>query len=261
MRLKQTRKSVINRGAVFAVILSLMSAARAQRAINATSHRLVEATPESVGMSGDRLARIDDAIRESISRKETPGAVVLVARKGRIVYRKAFGDRAIEPKPEPMTVDTIFDLASLTKVVATATSVMILVERGKVSLADPVALYIPQFGKNGKERVTVEQLVTHRAGLPPDNEIADYAGRHRSASAYLRPAPELRTGNAIRLFGCGFHRGSRDCSASLWRPLGRFRAEEHLRAARNERYCLQSSVCFFQTEEKHSRRRSARRVD
>jgi uncharacterized protein YbbC (DUF1343 family)/CubicO group peptidase (beta-lactamase class C family) len=128
-------------------------------------------------MSSERLAKIDEAVLESIARKETPGAVVLVARKGRIVYRKAFGDRAIEPKREAMTVDTIFDLASLTKIVATATSIMILVERGKVSLADPVALYIPEFAKNGKERITVEQLMTHRAGLPPDNEIGDYVGK------------------------------------------------------------------------------------
>ena len=128
-------------------------------------------------MSSSRLAKIDEAVLESIARKETPGAVVLVGRKGRTVYRKAFGDRALEPKREQMTVDTIFDLASLTKIVATATSIMILVERGKVSLADPVALYIPEFGKFGKERITVEQLMTHRAGLPPDNEIADYVGK------------------------------------------------------------------------------------
>ncbi|HJZ66515.1 MAG TPA: exo-beta-N-acetylmuramidase NamZ domain-containing protein [Blastocatellia bacterium] len=148
----------------------------AQRTLIA-SHKLVEAKPEAVGMSSERLAKIDEAVLESISRKETPGAVVLVARKGRVVYRKAFGDRAIEPRRETMTIDTIFDLASLTKIVATATSMMILVERGKVSLADPVALYIPEFGKFGKERITVEQLMTHRAGLPPDNEIADYVGK------------------------------------------------------------------------------------
>ena len=128
-------------------------------------------------MSSDRLAKIDEAVLESIARKDTPGAVVLVARKDRVVYRKAFGDRAIEPRREPMAVDTIFDLASLTKIVATATSMMILVERGKVSLADPAALYIPEFGKFGKERITIEQLMTHRAGLPPDNEIADYVGK------------------------------------------------------------------------------------
>ncbi|MFY9610169.1 MAG: exo-beta-N-acetylmuramidase NamZ domain-containing protein [Blastocatellia bacterium] len=139
--------------------------------------KLAVATPESVGLSSERLANIDHAVLESIARKETPGAVVLVACKGRIVYRKAFGDRALQPKREPMTVDTIFDLASLTKVVATASSIMILVEQGKVSLADPVALYIPEFGKFGKDRITVEQLMTHRAGLPPDNEIADYVGK------------------------------------------------------------------------------------
>jgi uncharacterized protein YbbC (DUF1343 family)/CubicO group peptidase (beta-lactamase class C family) len=167
--------------ALLVVVALLPATIVAQRSDGAaksqTSRSLVAAAPESVGMSSDRLAQIDEAARESIARKETPGAVVLVARKGRIVYRKAFGDRAVEPQREPMTLDTIFDLASLTKVVATAASIMILVERGKVSLADPVALYISEFGKNGKERITLEQLMTHRAGLPPDNEIADYVGK------------------------------------------------------------------------------------
>jgi uncharacterized protein YbbC (DUF1343 family)/CubicO group peptidase (beta-lactamase class C family) len=139
--------------------------------------RRVAASPESVGISSARLARIDEAIRDSIDRKETPGAVVVVGRKGRVVYRKAFGDRAIVPKREPMTADTIFDLASLTKVVATATSIMILVERGKLSLTDPVALHIAEFGRAGKERVTIEQLLTHRAGFIPDNDISDYIGK------------------------------------------------------------------------------------
>ena len=156
---------------------SILAQQKPRQAQRQTTSRLIEAKPESVGMSSERLAKIDEAVLASIERKETPGAVVLVARKGRIVYRKAFGDRAIEPKREPMTIDTIFDLASLTKIVATATSIMILVERGKVSLADPVALYIPEFGKNGKERITVEQLMTHRAGFVPDNEIADYVGK------------------------------------------------------------------------------------
>jgi uncharacterized protein YbbC (DUF1343 family)/CubicO group peptidase (beta-lactamase class C family) len=76
-----------------------------------------------------------------------------------------------------MTLDTVFDLASLTKVVATATAIMILVERGQLSLADPVALHIPEFGRFGKEKITVEQLLTHRAGFVADNEIADYVGK------------------------------------------------------------------------------------
>ena len=174
------REPVIRRAAIAVVCITLLFplSLLAQRPQSNTAQpKLTVAKPESVGMSSDRLAKIDEAVLESIARKETPGAVVLVARKGRTVYRKAFGDRAIEPKREAMTVDTIFDLASLTKVVATATSIMILVERGKVSLADPVARYIPEFAKNGKERVTVEQLMTHRAGLVPDNEIADYVGK------------------------------------------------------------------------------------
>ncbi len=141
-----------------------------------TPERLAQSVPQSAGMSSERLARIDEAVIASIERGETPGAVALVARKGRIVYRKAFGHRAVEPRREPMTADTVFDLASLTKVIATATSMMMLVERGQVSLADAVARYIPEFGRAGKERVTIEQLLTHRAGLVPDNEIADYVG-------------------------------------------------------------------------------------
>ena len=172
----------ISASMAIAAMVSLLSAPilaqeAARRKVSKTTQRLARTNPESVGMSSARLAKIDEAVLASIARREAPGAVVLVARRGRIVYRKAFGDRAIEPKREPMTVDTIFDLASLTKVVATAASIMILVERGKVSLADPVAQYIPEFGKFGKERITVEQLMTHRSGLPPDNEISDYVGK------------------------------------------------------------------------------------
>ncbi|MBL8206807.1 MAG: beta-lactamase family protein, partial [Blastocatellia bacterium] len=109
-----------------------------------------------------------------IAKKQLPGAVVLVGLQGKIVYRKAFGNRALEPNVEPMTLDTIFDLASLTKVVATATSVMILVERGKIRLGDLVSRYIPEFGEMGKRAITVEQLLTHRSGLIADNAIEDY---------------------------------------------------------------------------------------
>src|ERR1041384_4875841 len=87
------------------------------------------ARPESVAVSSAGLARMDALIAEDIANKRLPGAVVLVGRRGQIVWRKAYGDRAVEPVREAMTTDTIFDLASLTKVVATATSIMILVER------------------------------------------------------------------------------------------------------------------------------------
>jgi uncharacterized protein YbbC (DUF1343 family) len=131
-------------------------------------------SPEAVGMSARHLAHIDEVVRQAIARRELPGAVILVARQGRIVYWRAFGFRAVEPERVPMTRDTVFDLASLTKVVATATSVMILVERGKIRLGDPVARYIPEFAQNGKERITIEQLLLHRGGLVADNDLADY---------------------------------------------------------------------------------------
>ena len=135
---------------------------------------LPAAAPSAVGMSPAQLARIDEAVEAEIAKKQLPGAVVLVGRQGKVVWRRAYGNRALEPKPEPMTVDTIFDLASLTKVVATATSIMILVERGQVRLGDPVARYIPEFAEMGKRNITVEQLLTHRSGFMPDNEIKDY---------------------------------------------------------------------------------------
>ena len=129
--------------------------------------------PESVSVSTQRLAQMDTAIDQEIANKRLPGAVVLVARKGRVVWRKAYGARALEPARETMTLDTIFDVASLTKVVATATSIMILVERGKLRLGDPVSLYIPELKGEGRERVTIEQLLTHVSGYAPDFDLRE----------------------------------------------------------------------------------------
>ena len=114
------------------------------------------------------LNTIDVTILEAIEAGELPGAVVLVSHRGETIYRKAFGDRAVKPLAEAMTVDTIFDLASLTKVIATAPSVMALVEDGLIRLRDPVSLYVAGFEQYGKESVTIEHLLTHVSGLRPD---------------------------------------------------------------------------------------------
>ncbi len=136
------------------------------------------ASPASAGMSARRLDRIDAVVAESIRKKEAPGAVILVGRRGKIVFWKAFGNRAVAPAVERMTVDTVFDLASLTKPIATATSVMVLVEEGKIRLADRVAKLLPDFALGGgeREKITIEELLTHRAGLAADDPMALYVG-------------------------------------------------------------------------------------
>jgi uncharacterized protein YbbC (DUF1343 family)/CubicO group peptidase (beta-lactamase class C family) len=134
--------------------------------------------PADAGFSAARLARIDAAVEEAIGRGELPGAVVLVGRRDRVVFRRAFGLRAVLPGRERMTEDTVFDVASLTKPVATATSILILVERGRIALSDPVARHLPGFAPAGgdRARITIEQLLTHRGGLPADDPIEVYTG-------------------------------------------------------------------------------------
>lgn len=136
---------------------------------------LPAADPGSVGLDPAKLARIDAALADAIGRREVPGAVVLVGRRGRIAYAAAVGRRAIAPSDEAMTRDTVFDLASLTKPVATAAAILVLKDREQVRLDAPAARYWPEFGNHGKEAITVEQLLRHRSGLIADNPLADYA--------------------------------------------------------------------------------------
>src|SRR5438270_3551215 len=114
---------------------------------------------------------VDLLVQEQINDQVITGAVLLVGHGGKIVHQKAFGLRATSPRAEAMTLDTIFDLASLTKVVATTPSVMRLIQYGQVRLDEPVAHYIPDFGMNGKDAVTVRQLLTHYSGLRPDIDL------------------------------------------------------------------------------------------
>lgn len=132
-------------------------------------------------MSSDILELIDEAVEEAISEQKLPGAVVLIARHGKIAFAKAYGNRAVEPKKVPMTIDTVFDLASLTKVIATAPSVLLLAERGRLRLDDPVSKYISAFGKNGKSHVTIRQLLTHHSGLMADNQLSDYRHGYKTS--------------------------------------------------------------------------------
>ena len=121
------------------------------------------------GFRPDKLAAMDAAIEAAITNHQCPGGVLWLEHDG-AAYHKAFGNRALLPEPEPMTEDTIFDAASLTKVIATTPAIMLLVERGKVELNAPVRNYIPEFTGEGREQVKVRELLTHTSGLPPDVE-------------------------------------------------------------------------------------------
>ena len=131
------------------------------------------AAQPSVGIAC-KLLEADNLIGDAIAQQKCPGAVLLVGRGDGIVRRKAYGYRAVEPAKVPMTLDTVFDMASLTKPMATATSIMILSDRGKLNIRDKVAKYVPKFAQNGKQDITIEMLLLHIGGLVPDNEQSDY---------------------------------------------------------------------------------------
>lgn len=121
--------------------------------------------PAGAGMAEERLARVARLIEQAVATGEIPGAVVAVARRGRRVMLRAFGSAALHPEQRPMAVDTLFDLASLTKVVATTPVILTLVEDGLIRLDDAVARVIPEFAANGKEKITFRQALSHTSGL------------------------------------------------------------------------------------------------
>jgi CubicO group peptidase (beta-lactamase class C family) len=151
------------------------------------AHPLPKAKPEKVGMSSARLKRVAAIIQEAIQNKDFPGAVLLVARKGKIVLFESFGESQWIPESQPMNTSRIFDLASITKPVATATSIMILVERGKIRLWDKVKDYIPGFSPYMGDRdrtsereseltdACIWHLLTHTSGLPPYADAEEVA--------------------------------------------------------------------------------------
>ncbi len=146
-------------------------------------------TPESIGLSSEKLKYIDSVVNKNLNEGNMPGAVVVIGGKNGIVFRKAYGYSWLVPEKKPMTLETIFDLASVTKPVATATSVMILLERGLISLEDEVRKYIPEFkpyvDENGREyHAKIYHLLTHTSGLP------DYTNADSIKAKYGYPAPE-----------------------------------------------------------------------
>jgi uncharacterized protein YbbC (DUF1343 family)/CubicO group peptidase (beta-lactamase class C family) len=129
------------------------------------------AQASSAAAAPPQFSDLDSLMQNAVAAGKMPGGVLLIGHHGKVVYRKAFGSRSIEPTREPMTVDTIFDLASLTKCIATTTAVMQLVETGRIRLNDPVSAYLPEFAQNGKSQITVRMLLTHYSGLSEDLDL------------------------------------------------------------------------------------------
>lgn len=160
---------------------------------------LQRVAPEQVGMDSRKLMYADESIEEAIANKEIPGAVLAVVRNGKMAYLKAYGNKRIYPNTEPMTANTIFDMASCSKSMSTAICTMILAERGKIRLLDPVSRYIPGFkdweSEDGKDKkvIRITDLLTHSSGLPP------YAPAAELEKKYGSPNP---TGLMEYIAGC-----------------------------------------------------------
>ncbi len=169
------------------------------------------ARPEKVGMSSAHLALLENIINEAVKNKDFPGADILVARRGKVVFRKVYGDSQWIPERKPMEKSMMFDLASITKPVATATSIMILVERGKIRLRDKVKDFIPEFSayvdEEGRthEDARLWHLLTHTSGLPPycdAQELEDKYGAPCPVDILVDHIGQLKKINAI---GTEFH--------------------------------------------------------
>lgn len=141
----------------------------------------------------EKLEEMDQAVLQAVRDQNCPGGVLWLEHEN-AVYHKAYGNRSLVPTVDPMTEDTIFDLASLTKVVACAPAIMLLVERGQVDLNAAVHAYIPEFAGGGKEAITVRQLMLHTSGLRGDIETqSDWHGQsvavQKAAAENLVSAP------------------------------------------------------------------------
>ncbi len=174
------------------------------------------------------LRAVDDAVQAAVSGGDVPGAVVLVGQGERVLYRKAFGSRSLVPRQEPMTEDTIFDVASLTKVVATTPAILLLAEQGKLSLDVPLGQYLKEFSGRAYRELTLRRVLTHTAGfpdLPPLDAIR--GGFPKAAELLAKVGLQYPPGTAFRYSDTGFIVLGELVRRVSGEPLDRF-AAKHL---------------------------------
>jgi uncharacterized protein YbbC (DUF1343 family) len=151
----------------------------------AASAALEASTPRSPLPEG----AIDAAVEQAMAAQNLPGGVVVIGRHDRVLFRRAYGFREVLPDRVPTTLDTVFDLASLTKPIATATSIMVLFERGAIGLDDPLVKYVPECAREGKRAITIRQLLLHVSGLPADIAKDDFAHGRTDAIRHICDTP------------------------------------------------------------------------
>jgi uncharacterized protein YbbC (DUF1343 family)/CubicO group peptidase (beta-lactamase class C family) len=198
-----------------------------------TATRAQEPVDLPTGLTEAQLAPIGEIVEKAIHTEKIPGAVVLIGNQGKVVYRRAFGHRAIEPERLPMTVDTIFDVGSLTKVIATTPALMQLMEKGKLLIDEPVCTYWPEFKAHGKGEITVRELLTHYSGLRPDLDLKPkWSGYHTALRMIVSEKPIFPPGTRFVYSDINFatlgelvYRISGQpldvyCAEHVFRPLG-----------------------------------------
>lgn len=188
--------------------------------------RLPRVSPESTGMPQGSLDAIDEWVVGGIRDGKMPGAVVMVGHRGGVVFHRAYGHRQTVPEPVAMQPDTVFDLASLTKPIATATSVMRLIETGVIGLDDKVADHVSEFAGEGKQEVTVRQLLLHVGGLIADNAMSDYQdGPERSRLNFLAVGLKDSPGTRFRYSDVGYQVLGELIAAKTGKSVGEYAAE------------------------------------
>ena len=168
--------------AAFLVILAVADVPAIAAPVDAGAGPAIKAEPKALAALSEGIDRL---VSEALAQGKLPGCVVVIGRASGVVYQKAFGSRALLPSQEAMTLDTIFDVASLTKPMATATALMVLAEQGKVELDERAAHYVPEFRSHGKDAITLRQILTHVSGLPAETPVVDYEHGRAGAMKHI----------------------------------------------------------------------------
>ena len=213
----------------FLLLILVATIAPAVQGAQAQS-RVSSAASSSIAV---HLRQVPGEIEKAMHQGKLPGAVIVVGHNGTIVYRRVVGYRRLVPRKLPARMDTMYDMASCTKVVATTTAIMQLFQEGKIRLDDPVSEYWPAFAANGKQNITVRELMTHYSGLPPDLDLSnDWSGYDTAMQMIVDTAPIVPPGTRFIYSDINFetlgelvHRISGEplnvyCERHIFKPLG-----------------------------------------